>query len=92
MGLALAGLARNPGRTLLRIGVVAASVALLGAMIVFIGNSLSSASATALRTVPLDWQGPVDSGQHARTVAAAAARQDGVAQASATATAPFAAA
>ena len=55
--LALAGLIRAPGRTVLRIVVVAVAIALLAAMLLFIGNSLRSASAAAVRQVPLDWQG-----------------------------------
>jgi putative ABC transport system permease protein len=88
--LALAGLARSPGRTALRVAVVAAAVALLAAMLLFIGNSLRSASASAVRQVPLDWQGPVPSLQKDRMVAAAVAGQPGIALASATATGPFA--
>src|SRR3954454_999821 len=88
--LALAGLVRAPGRTVLRIVVVAAAIALLAAMLLFIGNSLRSASTSALRQVPLDWQGPVSSAAQAQGVARAVTKQPGVAQASATATAPFA--
>lgn len=88
--LALAGLIRAPGRTVLRIVVVAAAIALLAAMLLFIGNSLRSASAAAVRQVPLDWQGPVSSAAQAQRAAQAVAKQPGVAQASATATAPFA--
>ena len=88
--LALAGLIRAPARTVLRIVVVAAAIALLAAMLLFIGNSLRSASSAAVRQVPLDWQGPVSSAPQAQRVAQAVAKQPGVAQASATATAPFA--
>jgi putative ABC transport system permease protein len=88
--LALAGLLRAPARTLLRVAVVAAAVALLAGMLLFIGNSLRTASASAVRQVPLDWQGPVSSYKQDRAVAAGVARQTGVQQASATATAPFA--
>src|SRR5207248_739655 len=87
--LALAGLVRAPGRTLLRLAVVTAAIALLAAMLLFIGNSLRSASASAVRQVPLDWQGPVSSAGQAQRVAGAVARQSGVLQASATATGPF---
>src|SRR3954462_14442629 len=86
--LALAGLVRAPGRTVLRIVVVAAAIALLAAMLLFIGNSLRSASAGAVRQVPLDWQGPVSSSAQAQRVAQAVAKQAGVAKASATATPP----
>ena len=90
--LALAGLIRNPGRTILRVAVVAAAVALLAGMLLFIGHSLRTASASAVRQVPLDWQGPVSSYKQDLQVAKAVGRQPGVLQASATATAPFASA
>ena len=77
--LALAGLARAPGRTALRVAVVAAAVALLGAMLLFIGNSLRTASASALRTVPLDWQAPVSSYSRDLAGARAVVRQPGIA-------------
>jgi putative ABC transport system permease protein len=88
--LALAGLVRAPGRTLLRVLVLAVATALLGAMLLFVGHSLRTMSASAVRSVPLDWQGPADSYASVRRVAAGVARQPGIAQASATATAPFA--
>jgi putative ABC transport system permease protein len=88
--LAVAGLVRHPGRTILRIAVVAAAVALLAGMLLFIGQSLRTASATAVRQVPLDWQGPVASYPQDLRVAGAVGRQPGIAQASPTATAPFA--
>src|SRR5207248_3392236 len=44
----------------------------------------------AVRSVPLDWQGPVGSYRAATSVAAGVARQPGVAEAVPTATAPFA--
>ncbi|HMC06825.1 MAG TPA: ABC transporter permease [Solirubrobacterales bacterium] len=89
--LALAGLARSPARTALRIAVVTAAVALLAGMLLFIGHSLRTASASAVRQVPLDWQGPVSSYKQARAVATGVSRQAGIAEAAATATAPFAA-
>jgi len=46
--LALAGLVRSPGRTVLRVVVVAAAVALLAGMLLFIGHSLRTASAPML--------------------------------------------
>src|SRR4051794_22552585 len=58
-------------------------------MLLFIGNSLRSASASAVREVPLDWQGPVSSAAQAQRVSQAVTKQPGVAQASPTATAPF---
>ncbi len=88
--LAAAGLARSPGRALGRIVVLAAAVALLGSMILFVDHSLRTMSGSAVRSVPLDWQGPVGSYAQATKVAAGVARQPGILQASATATAPFA--
>src|SRR5207302_7219855 len=72
--------------------VLAASVALLGGMLLFVGNSLRTMSGSAVRSVPLDWQGPVTSFTRDKRVAAGVAREPGVVQASATATAPFRAA
>jgi putative ABC transport system permease protein len=92
VGFGLAGIVRAPGRTLVRVIVLAASVALLGSMLLFIGHSLRTMTGAAIRVVPLDWQGPVSSYRQAQSVAAGVARQRGVLQASATATAPFAAA
>lgn len=88
--LSLAGLARSPGRTVVRIVVLAAAVALLGSMLLFIGHSLQTMTGSAIRAVPLDWQGPVGSHDQARRVATGVAVQPGIEQASATATAPFA--
>src|SRR3954447_22107827 len=84
------GLARAPGRTLTRVVVLTASVALLGGMLLFVGNSLRTVSASAVRSVPIDLQGPVTSYAAARSVPAGIARHPGVLQASATATAPLA--
>ena len=61
-------------------------------MLLFVGNSLRTASASAVKAVPLDWQGPVGSYKQDLSVAKAVARQSGIAQASPTATAPFASA
>jgi putative ABC transport system permease protein len=88
--LALSWLVRAPGRTLIRVLVLAASVALLGGMLLFVGNSLRTVAGSAVRSVPLDFQGPVASYASARSVAAEVARQNGVLQASAVATAPLA--
>ena len=88
--IAVKGLIRNPGRTLVRVLVLAAAVGLLGAMVLFIGNSLRTMTASATSAVALDWQGPVGSQSQAVRVAHAVAGQPGVAQASPTATAPFA--
>ena len=87
--LAAAGLVRSPGRTLVRTLVLAAAVALLAAMLLFVGDSLSTMTAAATRTVPLDWQGPVASQAQAVKVALGVAAQPGIQQASAVATAPF---
>ncbi|MFL5827534.1 MAG: ABC transporter permease, partial [Thermoleophilaceae bacterium] len=87
--LAAANLWRAPGRTLTRIVVLAAAVALLGGMLLFVGNSLRTVSGTAVRAVPLDLQGPVGSLKSAQTVASKLASQPGVLQASPTATAPL---
>ena len=92
ISVALAGLRRRPARTTLRIAVVAIAVGLLAGMILFIGNSLRTASATALRQVPLDLQAPVTSFAKDQQVAAGVSKQPGVAYAAATATAPFASA
>jgi putative ABC transport system permease protein len=90
--LAAAGMVRAPGRTLVRLLVLASAVALLGAMLLFVGHSLRTMTGSAIRSVPLDWQGPVASYAQARNVAAGVARQPGIQQASATATGPFTAA
>jgi putative ABC transport system permease protein len=90
--LAAAGMLRAPGRTLVRLVVLASAVALLGAMLLFVSHSLRTMTGSAIRGVPLDWQGPVASYAQARNDAAGVARQPGIQQASATATAPFAAA
>ncbi len=87
--LAVSGLLRSPGRSLIRILVVGAAVALLAAMLLFVGDSLSTMTAAAVRIVPLDWQGPVASRAAALRVARGVAAQPGVQQASAVATAPF---
>jgi putative ABC transport system permease protein len=88
--LALAGLLRAPGRTLIRVLVLAAAVGLLGAMLLFIGSSLRSMTGAAIRSVPLDLQGPVSSYRTASRLASAVGHQPGVSQATAAATAPFA--
>ncbi len=88
--LGLAGLRRRPGHALTQAAVLAAAVALLGAMILFVGHSLSTMTASVTRSVPLDLQGPVGSQGSAEAIASAVARQPRIAQAAATATAPFA--
>jgi putative ABC transport system permease protein len=59
-------------------------------MLLFVGHSLRTMTGSAVRSVPLDWQGPVTSYAQARQVAAGVERQPGILQASAAATAPFA--
>ncbi|MBA3808441.1 MAG: ABC transporter permease [Solirubrobacterales bacterium] len=87
--LAVSWLVRAPARTLIRVLVLAASVALLGGMLLFVGNSLRTVSASAVRSVPLDLQGPVSSYAQAQTLAKEVAAEQGVLQASAAATAPI---
>jgi putative ABC transport system permease protein len=88
--LGIARLRHRPGQTVTQALVLAAAVALLGAMILFIGHSLRTMTASATRSVPLDLQGPVESYGQARTLSREIARQPDIAQASAVATAPFA--
>jgi putative ABC transport system permease protein len=88
--LAAAGLLRAPGRTLIRLAVLTLATALLGSMLLFVGSSLRTMTSSAVRSVPLDWQGPVGSYREAVQVASATGAQAGIAQASATATAPLA--
>jgi hypothetical protein len=88
--LAVSWLLRAPGRSLIRVSVLAASVALLGGMLLFVGNSLRTVAGSAVREVPLDLQGPVAAYQEARALAREVGGQTGVLQASATATAPLA--
>ena len=81
--LALVGLVRSPARTATRVLVLAAAVGLLGAMLLFIGNSLRTMTGSAIRSVPLDWQGPVGVvHRSAERWPPAVARQPGVRQAS----------
>src|SRR5205085_4108693 len=88
--VALRGIVRAPFRTLVRVVALAAAVALLGSMLLFIGHSLRTMTSSAVRSVPLDWQGPVASYGQALEVAHAVAQQPGIQQASPAATAPFA--
>jgi putative ABC transport system permease protein len=90
--LAVLNLLRAPSRTFMRLLILAAAVALLGAMLLFVGHSLRTMTVSATRSVPLDWQGPVSSYRAARRIAAGVAGQPGILQASPTATAPLAAA
>jgi putative ABC transport system permease protein len=88
--LGIARLRRRPGQTATQMVVLAAAVALLGAMILFIGHSLRTMTAAATRSVPLDLQGPVGDYGQARSLAGKIGKRPEVLQASATATAPFA--
>src|SRR2546425_4400658 len=88
--LAFSELLRAPGRTVVRVLTLAAAVGLLGAMLLFVGHALGTMTGGAVRSVPLDWQGPVGSYAAATRVARGAARRRGVAEAVPTATAPFA--
>jgi putative ABC transport system permease protein len=88
--LAVARLRHRPGQTVTQALVLAAAVALLGAMILFIGHSLRTMTASATRSVPLDLQGPVETYGQARKLSAGIGAQPDVAQASPVATAPFA--
>ena len=90
IALALRGLLRAPGRTLTRLVVLTAAVGLLGAMLLFVGSSLRTMAGAAIRSAPLDWQGPVASYAAANNVAAGVSREQGVLHAAAAATAPFA--
>jgi putative ABC transport system permease protein len=87
--LALVGLVRAPLRTSIRVLSLAAAVALLGAMILFVGHSLRTMTASTTRTVPVDLQGPVASYASVQRVAAGVARQPHIVQSSPVATAAF---
>jgi putative ABC transport system permease protein len=73
-----------------RIAALAGAVALLAAMLVFVGHALRTMTGSAVRSVPLDWQGPVASYAAAKRVAGGVARQPEVVHAVPAATAPFA--
>ncbi len=88
--LTSARLRRSPSQTVTQVLVLAAAVALLGSMVLFIGHALQTMTAAATRSVPVDLQGPVRSYSEARSLAGGIGRQPSVASASATATAPFA--
>jgi putative ABC transport system permease protein len=88
--LALTELVRAPLRLLVRVVTLAAAVGLLASMLLFVGHSLGTMTAGAVRSVPLDWQGPVGSDRAALSVAARVARLPGIAEAAPAATAPFA--
>lgn len=88
--MSLIGLVRAPARTLVRVVVLAIAAGLLGAMILFVGNSLRTMTAGAVGSVPVDWQSPVASYRAALRAAAAVSRQPDVLAALPVATAPFA--
>jgi putative ABC transport system permease protein len=88
--VALVGLARAPMRTAARVCTLAAAVALLAAMILYVGHSLGTMTGSTVRSVPLDWQGPVPSYAAARRAAFGVRGLPGVLQASPVATASFA--
>jgi putative ABC transport system permease protein len=87
--LAAVGLIRTPGRTALRVLTLAAAVAMLGSMVLFVGHSLRVMTGSAVRSVSLDWQGPVGSGRAATRIARKTAELPGVLEAAPVATAPF---
>jgi putative ABC transport system permease protein len=87
--LSLAGLVRAPLRAFVRIVVLAGAVALLGSMLLFVGHSMRTMTGSAVRSAPLDWQGPVGSYSQAVSVARGVSAQPGIQQSSATATTPF---
>ncbi|HSS04408.1 MAG TPA: ABC transporter permease [Solirubrobacterales bacterium] len=90
LALGVGRLRRRRGQTVTQAVVLALAVALLGAMILFIGHSLRTMTASATHSVPLDLQGPVADYGKARKLAAGIGKQPDVAQASPVATAPFA--
>jgi putative ABC transport system permease protein len=88
--LGIGRIRRRPAQTATQALVLALAVALLGAMILFIGHSLRTMTTSATNSVPLDLQGPVSTYGKARSLAGEIAKQPDVAQASPVATAPFA--
>src|SRR5262245_33071588 len=88
--LAFVSLVQAPAQTAVRVLTLAAAVALLGAMLFFVGHSLRTMTRSAVRSVPLDWQGPVASYPQAVRVATAVGRQPGIVESAPVATAPFA--
>jgi putative ABC transport system permease protein len=90
LSLTFTELIRAPGRTAVRVLTLAAAVGLLGAMVLFVGHSLGTMTGSAVRSVPLDWQGPVGSYRAAVSHADSVSKQPGIAEAVPAATAPFA--
>src|SRR2546421_9648538 len=87
--LPLAELVRAPGRTAIRAVTLGLAAGLLGAMVLFVGHSLHTMTGSAVRSVPLDWQGRVDSAQAATQLARRISREHGVRAAVPAATAPL---
>jgi putative ABC transport system permease protein len=87
--LGVARLLRRPVETSVQGLVLALAVSLLGSMLLFIGQSLRTMTASATRSVPLDLQGPVASYAQATALAGAVGRQPSVTQASPVGTAPL---
>ncbi len=85
----ITGLRRQPGKTATRVLVLAVAVALIGAMSVFVAHSLRTMTASAVRSVPLDWQAPVGSYSDTTRLTREVARQPGITYAAPSATAPF---
>jgi len=72
-----------------RVVVLAAASALIGAMVLFVGHSLRTMTQGTVRSVQLDWQGPVPSYRSATQIAHATAADPAMAAAFPVATAPF---
>src|SRR6266852_4575828 len=88
--LAVVGLVSAPARAATQLATLALAIALLAAMLLFVGHSLGTMTGGATQSVPLDWQGPVGSYAKATQIAQRVARQPGVLAAAPVATAPFA--
>ena len=87
--LAAAALLRAPARTAIRVAVLAVAVAMLGSMALFVSHSLRTIAGSAVRSVPLDWQGPVSSQAGAQTLADKISHAPTVLESTPAATAPF---
>src|SRR5256885_7744059 len=85
----MSGLFRALAGALVRVRGRGGAAGLVGGMLLFVGNSLRTVSGGAVRSVPLDLQGPVASNPEARAVAGQVAHEPAVLQASAAATAPL---
>lgn len=82
-------LARRPVRSLARVVVLAAAAALVGSMVLFVAHAERTMTGLAVRSVALDWQGPVPGPQAARRVAREVASRPGVARTAPAATGLF---